>query len=90
MLLPSAEKSVQKGWIGLAGYQVSLKGRVEFQNKVVWSEYLKYIVFHENIEKLQLHKNVNANSEKNYFPLCAYLFSFTFLVVAAATCYLPS
>ena len=33
LLLPSAKKAAQKGWIGLAGYQVTLKGLVEFQNK---------------------------------------------------------
>ena len=33
LLLPSAEKSAQKGWIGLTGYQVTLKGLVEFQSK---------------------------------------------------------
>ena len=33
LLLPSAKKSVQKGRIGMAGYQVTLKGLVEFQNK---------------------------------------------------------
>jgi hypothetical protein len=33
LLLPSEKKSAQKGWIRLAGSQVSLKGLVEFQNK---------------------------------------------------------
>ena len=36
LLLPSANKSAQKGLIGLAGQQVSLKGLGEFQNKKIF------------------------------------------------------
>ena len=42
LLLLSAKKSAKKGRIGLEGYQASLKGLIQFQNKKF------YTIFHDN------------------------------------------